>query len=48
MSRKKQKKKSIRSYLAVKPLSGGGTHQDKRFKRLRTRSAKLRKELNDC
>lgn len=36
-----------RSFLAVKKLSGGGVHQDKRTKRERTRSAAFRNSIKD-
>lgn len=43
----KKKKVKTRSYDAVRKLSGGGVHADRRTRRLKTRKSKLNKELDE-
>lgn len=46
----KKKKPAVpknRCYDAVRKLSGGGIHSDRRTRRLKTRKSQLRKEIDD-
>lgn len=46
----KKKKPAVlknRCYDAVRKLSGGGIHADRRTRRLKTRNSKLRKDLGE-